>query len=459
MFSDPEIPGRIFLDDVDRVVEIADMMTVFAAERLVHIDAMRREALAQAGRSGRVLTPVVERGVRLELAAALRVTEHAAGSLMSFAEAVIHDFPSVLTSMEHAAITEDHASILVGELRELEAVFHDRVLEAGLALAEQEPVGTFRRKLRTLIESVRSATLTERHEAALKNRRIAIERADDGMGWLHLYGPMVAIEAAHARATAMAKAIRAAHVETVPDACEGDASAPHECARCVPAGDGGGGTQAGDERTLEQVRTDVILDLLIDGRTDLHPDAARGITATVVVTVPALALLHDSDRERAAAGIAPPVIEGMAPIPLSVAKELAGGAAGWTRVLTHPETGMVLSVGRDRYAPPPALAKLVKWRADRCMGPGCGMPASRCDVDHHVDWARNGHTSLTNLGPLCRGHHVVRHHTEWTVSAVPDSGGAVLWTSPTGRRYVVQPERPVPVFRPFSEDSAGAAPF
>ncbi|WP_194397061.1 hypothetical protein [Microbacterium atlanticum] len=57
--------------------------------------------------------------MRLELAAALRVTEHAAGSLMSFAEAVIHDFPSVLTSMEHAAITEDHASILVGELREL----------------------------------------------------------------------------------------------------------------------------------------------------------------------------------------------------------------------------------------------------------------------------------------------------------------------------------------------------
>ncbi|WP_194397062.1 hypothetical protein [Microbacterium atlanticum] len=52
MFSDPEIPGRIFLDDVDRVVETADMMTVFAAERLVHIDAMRREAWRRPAAAG-----------------------------------------------------------------------------------------------------------------------------------------------------------------------------------------------------------------------------------------------------------------------------------------------------------------------------------------------------------------------------------------------------------------------
>ncbi|MEV4686742.1 hypothetical protein [Microbacterium sp. LWH3-1.2] len=63
-------------------------------------------------------------------------------------------------------------------------------------------------------------------------------------------------------------------------------------------------------------------------------------------------------------------------------------------------SSIILSVGRDQYRPPPALAKLVKWRADRCMGPGCGMP-----------------------------------------------GGAIPWTSPAGRRYLVKPERAVPVFR------------
>jgi hypothetical protein len=46
----------------------------------------------------------------------------------------------------------------------------------------------------------------------------------------------------------------------------------------------------GDERTLEQ-GAQTFGDLLIDGTCTAHPDAARGIRATVVVTVPALALL------------------------------------------------------------------------------------------------------------------------------------------------------------------------
>ncbi|KAF2413006.1 HNH endonuclease, partial [Microbacterium sp. B35-04] len=86
----------------------------------------------------------------------------------------------------------------------------------------------------------------------------------------------------------------------------------------------------------------------------------------------------------------------------------------------------------------------------------CGMPASRCDIDHNVDWALGGHTELTNLGPLCEGHHTVRHHTDWSIRQVAGSGGAILWTSPSGRRYLVEPERAVPVFR--STESVGA-PF
>ena len=81
------------------------------------------------------------------------------------------------------------------------------------------------------------------------------------------------------------------------------------------------------------------------------------------------------------------MVEGVGPIPVERARELAGGADAWMRVLTHPETGMVLSVGRDQYRPPPALRRLVKWRADRCMGPGCGIPASRCEIDHRARMA------------------------------------------------------------------------
>jgi hypothetical protein len=76
------------------------------------------------------------------------------------------------------------------------------------------------------------------------------------------------------------------------------------------------------------------------------------------------------------------------------------------------------------------------------------MPASRCEVDHQVAWSReDGETSLDNLAPLCKGHHTVKHHGGWDVQQIAGSGGAVGWTSPTGRRYVVAPERRVPTFR------------
>jgi len=82
------------------------------------------------------------------------------------------------------------------------------------------------------------------------------------------------------------------------------------------------------------------------------------------------------------------------------------------------------------------------------------MPASRCEIDHQIAWEDGGHTSLDNLSPLCKGHHIVKHHGGWVVRQVDGGGGAIEWISPTGRRYVVEPERRVPVFRPHDEADA-----
>jgi hypothetical protein len=422
MFFDPDYPDMPIPDAVDLVVEVADMMSIFAAQRLERIDGMRREALEDADRHGRALTEVIERGVRLELAAALRITEYAAGELISLAEGVVRRYPAVLASLEQARVTERHAQILVAAIDAVEPELRATLLPRALALAEAQPVGTFRRALRVLIENARAVTMSERHETALAGRRVVVEAAEDGMAWLHLYAPMVEIHAIHGRATAIAKTI------TV---CEGET------------------------RTLDQVRADVVCDLLIDAVSDAHPPEARGIRATVAVTVPALALLT-GDEVDLAGGAAWAVVEGIGPIPSDRARELCGGADDWMRVLTHPETGMVVSVGRDRYRPPAALRRLVRWRADRCMAPGCGIPASRCEIDHTIAWEHGGSTALGNLTPLCKGHHTVKHHGGWRVQHVPDGGGALEWTSPAGRRYVVEPERRVPVFRP---SDVGVAPF
>ena len=397
-------------DTLDLLAEVSAMMTSQAAERLVWIDAARREAVADAARHGRGLSGVADRSVRLEIAAVLRITEHAAAALMMQAEALVHRYPTVLDSFRCARISERHAEILVSAMDVLEPELRAGIVPLAVQLAEIHPVGTFRRALTMLIDRKRAVTLEERHSHAVAQRRAGVEGSDDGMGWLHLYAPLVELRAIHSRATAIAKSL---------------------------------GQQDGDKRTLDQRRADVICDLLIEGETDAHPREARGIGASVCVTVPALVLLKD----RLEPGDEPPIVEGVGPIPLSRARELCGAADGWMRVLTHPETGMVLSAGRVQYRPPPALRKLVRWRADRCMAPGCGIPASRCEIDHTIAWEAGGSTSLDNLAPLCKGHHTVKHHGGWSVRQVDAGEGALEWTSPTGRRYTVHPERRVPVFR------------
>ncbi|WP_141933003.1 HNH endonuclease signature motif containing protein [Microbacterium sp. SLBN-146] len=430
MYDDPTVLDWPVPGPLEVVQDLDGVMAGFAAERLLRVDELRDFHLARAGAAGRVLTDVVLRGLRLELAGALRITEHAAGRLIGLAEAVVNRYPEVLVALREARITERHVEVLVAGVDELEPGLRDELAGEALVLAEGEPVGVFRRKLRTLIDTARVVTVVARQEEALARRRVWVEHEGEGMSWIHVYGPTVEAHAIQTRVTAIAKTILIGEGET---------------------------------RTLNQVRADVVADLLIDGVVSSHPDQARGIRASVVVTVPAVALLQADDAGVAGAGCDPAVVEGVGPIPIARARELCGGDGQWMRVLTHPETGMVLSVGRDRYTPPASLRRLVRWRADRCMAPGCGVPASRCEIDHTVAWEHGGHTSSVNLAPLCKGHHRVKHHGGWGLRQVPDSGGVVEWTSPAGRRYLVPPERRVPVYRVTDPDPDmgvnHAAPF
>ncbi|WP_345802279.1 DUF222 domain-containing protein [Microbacterium sp. AZCO] len=413
----PDVP-----DALDQVVEVADMMSILAAQQLVHVDSVREDAFAEAARHGRQLNDVLERSVRLELATALGVTEYAAQELMRLSDALVHRYPQALESLGRARMTQRHASILADAMDGLEPDVRAEVLPQVIELAETEAVGSFRRRLRKLIDEARFVTVAERHEAAVAKRREFVEPAEDGMAFWGVYAPAVEVHAGHQRLTAMAKVIAADPDET---------------------------------RTLDQIRADVFCDLMLEGRTDLHPEQAQGIRASVNVTVPVLALLEDDTSSYAGEA---PVVEGVGPIPVERARELCGSAPSLMRILTEPETGMVLSVGRDQYPVPPGLRRLVKWRADRCMAPGCSIPASRCEIDHSLAWEHGGHTSLGNLCPLCKGHHTVKHHGGWTVRQIDGSGGALEWISPAGRRYVVQPERRVPVFT-VATSAEGQPPF
>lgn len=178
-------------DEVDEVIEADAMVSVFLADRYRRIERMRRTRLADAARHGYQLTEVIERSIRLELAAALSVTEFTAGGLLAQADALVNRYPSALHALAGARITQRHATELAAALDAVEPEFHERLLAPALALAENNPVGKFRRKLRDLVERVRATTLQERHERALQTRLVHVDFADDGMAVLTARIPAV----------------------------------------------------------------------------------------------------------------------------------------------------------------------------------------------------------------------------------------------------------------------------
>jgi hypothetical protein len=129
-------------------------------------------------------------------------------------------------------------------------------------------------------------------------------------------------------------------------------------------------------------------------------------------------------------------LAGHGPIDSDTARRLAGGATGWDRLFRHPDTGVLLTV--DRYTPTELQKRFLTARDETCRFPCCRTPASRADADHTIDWQYGGETNVANMGFLCRAHHMVKHHTPWTVTQLP--GGVLEWTSPLGTTYTDLPQ-------------------
>ncbi|MDQ1607570.1 MAG: hypothetical protein QOE16_302, partial [Microbacteriaceae bacterium] len=133
-------------------------------------------------------------------------------------------------------------------------------------------------------------------------------------------------------------------------------------------------------------------------------------------------------------------LDGYGPIDPDTARTLAAHAPSFIRLLTHPETGAVLSVGRDSYRVPQDLKNWLQVRDVTCRFPGCSRHAARCEIDHTKDWVNDGQTRHDNLAHLCKSHHILKHKTDWQVAQARDGTGNLTWTSPAGRNYTTEPE-------------------
>lgn len=109
------------------------------------------------------------------------------------------------------------------------------------------------------------------------------------------------------------------------------------------------------------------------------------------------------------------------------------------RLITDPQTGRALDLGRRRYEVSEPLRRWIIARDRTCRFPGCSRRASACQLDHVAAWSDGGGTDASNVHALCTRHHQLKTHGGWRVSR-EDATGLTVWTSPTGRTYWVDPE-------------------
>ncbi len=440
---------------------------------------------------------LARRAVTAEIATTLHLGEHATGTLTDHAVTLTDKAPATMKALHDGRLTWAHATAITTHLADLtptEALAVERtILNTVLEPDPDDGTGPgtitctpaqVARRARRARDVAHPVPADVRHTQAAQHRAVFLDDAPDGMAWLTAHLPAPLAHAAYDRLTRTARHLTTGHTSR---------------------GTGAAGER--EQRTLAQARADTLTALLLDdGTLDLaatpgsrprqptqrrgkpddrhdgesnehtatHPDTeadaneetdpggeaddrlavllheqnalatlARSIRPQVTVTVPVLTLLGVTD--------APATMNGHVPIDPDTARRLTALAPSLRRVLTHPETGTVLSAGRTTYTVPADLKALIRHRDTTCRFPGCTHPATTSDLDHTIPWATGGTTDADNLAALCRRHHVTKHQTTWQVRHVrqvdpgrddhpTDWGGTLEWTSPTGRRYLTRPE-------------------
>lgn len=359
---------------------------------------------------------MAHRAVATEFAAVLRVSDRTVEAQMGDAAALGRDFPETAAAFGRGEISHAHVRIILAAGQAIEAPQRGaRFEELVLPRALVDSPNRLRPFAKQAAETVREVSFTERHREARERRGVWVRDGEDGMAYLIQHGPAALIRAEHDRLTEMAAAQKAENVRLSAEAETNHTS-----------------DDFADERTMAQLRCDLLADLVLTGVPTGHTtaDGLLGeITAHIDITVPFTALTDPDDLA------APGHLEGLGPIDPETARILVWQTPGFDRVLTDPVSGVVLGV--DRYRPSTEMRRYLRARDRRCRFPGCRLLARLCDQDHSVAYAAGGETAVGNLADLCRRHHMTKHHTPWRVRQL--GGGVLEWTSPTGRIHVDGP--------------------
>ncbi|KNY06004.1 HNH endonuclease signature motif containing protein [Microbacterium sp. GCS4] len=435
----------------DLLIERIAVHDADVAESPFHRDAIYRSMIAEYAAAGHIPRATVE---------------HA----FTDARTLSRDLPAVRAAFAAGTITAGHvreivrASGIVGEAVRNKVVDIETFglfEQSVLVVAEQDTAARTRAHARKVAATLAGQTLLERHRRATDERCVSVRSVDDGLALLTAVLPEWLAVAIADRLTRMAREVIRTRNDREPVLPPLAPSAPDdEFARDLLPGDprldadqgqniihGEDGTYTtdplaglvdplaglvdpltdpsspdiehvpADERTLDQIRADLLTDLLLaSAPSETLGTGLDTIQARIQVTVAATTLTGTDDR--------PAELDGHGPLHPDIARGLAGRHTGWSRLFLDP-TGLVTQT--DTYTPTAPMRRFLRARDQHCRFPGCRMPVHRCDIDHTHDHALGGRTRTDPY--------------RWTAHQQP--GGHITWTSPLGRTYTDPPRRRV----------------
>ena len=349
-----------------------------------------------------------------EVGSALNLPHMSALALVSESDALCTVNRSTHAELSRGSISYRHAQRIMDELQTVPSHAVPKFEEELIQLAEGRTCAQFAVKARRMRESRWPETITVRHRQALELRRVSLDPKPDGMMELCA---LVAAEKGQAIFNSLTASARAAR-------------------------------SAGDERTLDQLRTDSLTSLLLKvpssagsspagsslpssgelaaavAPVPLPAEDPAGIRTEIMVLIDAETLIGTDDK--------PAELNGYGPIAADAARRLAGQALHWTGIVRDNSSGEILAVGRRRKVPA-GLRRWLQARDGTCRFPGCRVSTFRTEVDHTVPWGQGGQTDHGNLSNLCPKHHRLKTLGLW--EARQPQPGKLEWVSPLGRRY------------------------
>ncbi|MCR2785587.1 MULTISPECIES: DUF222 domain-containing protein [unclassified Microbacterium] len=269
------------------------------------------------------------RGMAAEVGAVLRRSDHGMRDRMHDATVLVDELPATFVALREDRIDRVHVRLIQDAgARITDPDARARFEQAALVVCENDTPGRAKPLVLMLAQRLNPVPLEERRKEAAAGRRVWVRDLDDGMAELAALLPAELAYAIRDRLNQQARQVADAHRAAAAAAeaaldTDGDgfgvADAPELTAAEI---------LATDTRTMDQIRADVLTDLLLTGHatapsaTGAIPEGAP-IVAQVQVVIPANTLIG--------VGNEPAELVGYGPISPDTARRLAATADVWER--------------------------------------------------------------------------------------------------------------------------------